>query len=339
MPRLFIVGHPGLQGGASTELHHQIRLWAGMGLDLHLIPTMPGSEHEPLRPEMESLGVTYHPSRNYSEVSQDDAIINFCSNEYLEDLPIIHQQTKKIIWVNCMTFIFDKERDLGVKYISHWLYQNPDVRDAHRIAMRRLGSTGEFIHFIPYFSHEGYEFHALDQEKTHIGHISRVDPAKFAKETLHIYEYITSKKTKEGHFLGYEEKLDKKLGSKPHWWIKTYRNQTVLPVKDFYKQVDFIVQPTNTIENWPRIGFEAMFSGVPLIVDNRGGWKRMIRHNETGFLCDSPQDFIYWGTRLSYEPELRIQVAENAIHSALEMSCYESSRESWQKVFDSVFNK
>ncbi len=339
MRRLFIIGFPGLYGGAGTELHAQIILWAKAfpSLELHIVPTMDGAEREPLYAEMVGLGVTIHEAMNLTAITSEDAVVNFCSKEFLEALSGIRLHTKRIMWVNCMTFLFPLEKESAQhNYISHYLYQRPQVRDLHKFELNKLGSKGRFLTFAPYFNAEGWEYNVKDQDLTHIGRISRQDADKFAANTLHIYEYITSPKYKRGHFLGFDQRSQGKIG-KPFDWIKTYRDHRELPVKDFYKQIDFIVQPTDTNENLPRIGFEAMYSGCPLVVDNRGGWKHMLEHNHSGFLCKNANEFIYWGTRLSFEPELRERVAANALVRAKELSSFEVSKESWKQVFDSVY--
>jgi glycosyltransferase involved in cell wall biosynthesis len=81
-----------------------------------------------------------------------------------------------------------------------------------------------------------------------------------------------------------------------------------------------------------------MFSGKPLVVDNRGGWQTMIEHGHSGFLCNHERDFIYYGSRLAYDFDLRMKIAENARQRAIEMASLEVSRESWKKIFESVFN-
>jgi len=340
MRKLFIVGFPGLYGGAGTELYHQIKLWVKSfpGIKLTIIPTMQGYVNEPLYKEMVGLGVTIGDTMDFSAITKDDAVINFCSKTYLDNIHVIAQKTKRTIWVNCMTFLFDKEKeDAGKNNINFYLYQREGVRDFHESELRKLGSKGQFITFKPYFDPDGYEFSVLNQEFTNIGRISRRDADKFSKSTLHIYEYIVSPKLKRGYFLGYDKMLQAKIGKMPDW-IRGYKDHTEFSVKNFYKTIDFIVQPTETNENWPRVGFEAMFSGKPLLVDDRGGWKHMIEHGKSGFLCKNEREFIYWGSRLAFEPELRIEVANNALIRAKNLSSLEESTESWSQVFEKVYN-
>ncbi len=339
MRKLFIVGFPGLYGGAGTELHAQIVLWAKAfpEIELHIIPTSEGFRNEPLFDEMVKLGVAIEERLNFECISSEDAVINFCSKEFLNNLELINSFSKRVMWVNCMTFLFEKElEDAHKNLISHYLYQRPQIRDFHEFELKKLGSSASFDTFIPYFNADGFEFSVKDQEFTHIGRISRQDADKFSEKTLHIYEYITSPKMKRGHFLGWGQNAKQKIGE-PFQWIRTYADQKILPVKRFYDMVDFIVQPTNTNENWPRIGFEAMFTGKPLVVDNRGGWQHMIEHGFNGFLCKNEREFIYWGTRLAFEYDLRQFIARNALKRAMELSSFEASKESWGKIFDSVY--
>ena len=284
------------------------------------------------------MGVKYHECRDYSAITKDDAVINFCSRVFMGDLEKINQHTKRVMFVNCMTFLWKEEKETADKgLISHFLYQRDGVRKDHQRQLQSLGSKAQFMSFSPYFDDMSLKFSVKDQEFTQIGRISRKDPDKFSKDTLHIYEYLVSPKVKRAHFLGFDERSKTKIGE-PYNWIKTYSDQREFPVKDFYDTIDFIVQPTDTTENWPRVGFEAAFSGKPLVVDNRGGWRSMVIHGETGFLCDTPRDFIYYGSRLAYDLDLRHKMANAARKRAMWLSCVDVSRNSWSEVFESVFN-
>lgn len=340
MHKLFIIGHPGLYGGAGSELHHQIKAWSTMKeLELHCIPTMHHVELEPLYPWMKSIGVIYHVARDYSSIKSEDGVINFCSDTFLKDLSLIHEKTKRIMWANCMTFLFPLEKEQSIKgFISHYLYQRKEVKNDHDYKFDILGRTsGQSMVFSPYFDSDSCEFSINDDPETHIGRISRQDIDKYSKDTMHIYEYIVSPKYKRAHFMGFNHKVTEKIGSLPSW-VTTYTDQNTLSVKDFYKKIDFIVQSTDTTENLPRIGFEAMFSGKPLVVDNRGGWKNMIEHGVSGFLCNHARDFIYYGSRLAYDLDLRLEIAYNALEKAESMSSLDQSVESWRKVFESAYN-
>lgn len=338
--RLFIVGHPSEYGGAGSELRHQIRLWrmSFPEIELRIIPTGGNPKSEPLYEEMLALGISYESPRDYNNIIDEDAVINFCSAEFLEDLPQISKRTKRVMWVNCMTWPFEVEKNIcSMGYISHYLYQRQGAMESIVGHLKIRGMVGEARLFKPYFDASMLEYSVKNQDKTVIGRISRQDADKFATNTLHIYEYIVSPKQKQGIFLGFDARSEAKIGT-PYPWITTYQNQNQFSVKDFYNSVDFIVQPTDTTENWPRIGLEAMYSGKPLVVNRLGGWETMIEHGVSGFLCNHERDFIYYGSRLAYDDELRAMTAANARQKALEHSSLEVSTDTWKPIFEEVFN-
>lgn len=346
--KLFIVGNPSPYAGGDSELHHSIRGWKQSfpEIELHIIPTHHNYTKSCLYQEMVDLGIVYEPYRAYENITKDDAVYSICNGDFLIDIPIIAEQTKRIAWNNPMTFCFEKEKEIAHKgYISHWLYQRQGAmkeitkrlkaRNFSEIGKREM--VGKIMLFKPYFDTSLIQFSINDHPTTNIGHISRNDPAKFHENTLHIYEYIVSPKIKRGIFLGYGDNITEKIG-KPHSWIQTYKDHRELSIKDFYNQIDFIVQPTNTTENWPRIGLEAMYSGKPLVVDNRGGWQSMLEHEVSGFLCNHERDFIYWGSRLAYDDELRSKIALMARQRAEEHSSLEVSTASWKPIFEDLFS-
>ncbi|MCG8649918.1 MAG: glycosyltransferase, partial [Pirellulales bacterium] len=122
-----------------------------------------------------------------------------------------------------------------------------------------------------------------------------------------------------------------KIGSPPSW-VETYTNQSELSQRDFYRQCDIILQPTDTIENWPRIGLEAMASGSVLIVDNRGGWCQMVEHGVTGWLCDDDEDFVRYATRMAQNKQERLAISRAARDRLVQIAGRRSCAESWCSV-------
>ena len=110
--RLFAYGFPGKYGGASTELHHQIILWRAMGLEVHIIPSSHDYLQEPLYPSLIELGVIIHTCNEWDALSPGDPILGFCNSEFLDHLEVIYQRTRRTVFINCMTWLFEKEKTL-----------------------------------------------------------------------------------------------------------------------------------------------------------------------------------------------------------------------------------
>jgi glycosyltransferase involved in cell wall biosynthesis len=338
---IFVYGFPGLYGGAGTELHHQIIVWVKMGLGVNIIPTNGGYKNEPLYKEMLDIGVRIHNFNDFSVIKQGCPVLGFCNSEFLDNLPQIYEKSKNTVFVNCMTWLFDKEKQRMKEGLIHaFLYQNKEVLDINMPKLRAINSDPSivFADFNPYFDATKFPFiENRDDTTFNIGRISHQDTDKFAKNTLHIWDYAVAPVMKKGYMLGFGKKSEEKIG-KPYDWITTYPDQNSCSQQEFYKKCHVLLQPMDTTENYPRIGFEAMSSGSILIVDNRGGWRKQVKHGVTGWLCNHERDFIYYASKMAYEPEVRKKMAVDAKKWCEELSSLESSTKSWGNVFKELNN-
>ena len=338
LKKVFVHGFPGLYGGAGTELHHQIIAWRHMGLEVHLIPSW-DYHMEPLYEEMVRLGVIMHAPCDWGALEPGDPVLGFCNAEFLDNLPAIRRRTRRTVFVNCMTWLFEKEKQrMAEGMIAMFLYQNEEVRRKNMPVLRSLNDSSSirFMSFRPYFHNTAFP---LMQERPQdwfgCGRISRQDADKFAGNTLLVYEYFVSPVPKRGLFLGFDHRSEEKIG-RPFDWIRTARDQNEVSQQEFYRHCHIVLQPSDTTENWPRVGFEAMASGSVLVVDNRGGWRQMVEHGKTGWLCDHDRDFIYYASRMAYEPNLRADMAEAARLRGLELGGLAASVASWEEVFAAI---
>lgn len=334
MKRIFVYGFPCLYGGAGTELMHQLVVWERMGLDIHLIPAWSVARH-PLTPTLRARGIHVHEADDWEALTPEDPILCWCDVSFFSKLAFIRQKTKRTVFVNCMTWLYPQEKEaMRAGQVALFLYQNDAVRRDVMPELRALNGDPaiRFETFVPYFHHEDFPF-VPERSSTFFGcgHISRQDADKFAADTLKIYEYFVAPVPKRGLFLGFDHRSEAKIG-RPFDWIRTARDQHELSQQEFYRHCDIVLQPTDTVENWPRIGFESMASGSVLIVDNRGGWRQMIDHGRTGWLCDHERDFIYYASKMAYEPHMREDMAAAARERGLFLGGLERSQASWERV-------
>jgi hypothetical protein len=337
--KIFVYGFPSLYGGAGTELHHQIGVWRGLGFKVHIIPTDAGYHAETLYPELIADGVTVHEHDEFSAIEREAPVIGFCNDRFLENLDAIRQYSANTIFVNCMTWLFELEKQrMAEGKIRTFLYQNEDVRIANSQILRALNPDAEtnFLTFRPYFDKSRFPFiEKRDEQFFGCGRISRQDADKYSANTLHIYEYFVAPKLKKGLFLGFDKRSEDKIG-KPYAWIRTAVDQNECTQQEFYRHCEIVLQPMDTTENWPRVGFEAMASGSVLIVDNRGGWRRQVQHGVTGWLCEHERDFIYYASKMAYEPNLRNEMAHRARAWSEVLGSLEAAKESWAQVFKAI---
>ena len=334
-----IIGFPSLYGGAGAELYHQITIWEKLGFRLHFIPTQKNVRGAALYHEMIKRGHVIHDAYDWNAIPENAPVISFCNEDFLAALPEIRQRTRRTVFVNCMTWLFGKEKEaMSRGDIALFLYQNDKVRQK---AMPRLRAINDdpaikFLTFRPFFDSSAFPFIGhRPADWFGAGHISRQDEDKFSKDTWRIYENFASPVPKRGVFLGYDARSEAKTGKAPDW-VETFTDQKTLTQQEFYRRCHIILQPTDTTENWPRIGFEAMASGSVLIVDKRGGWEQMVEHGKTGWLCESPGDFIACASKMAWEPHYREDMASAARERGLALGGMDASLESWAEVFAAI---
>lgn len=336
---LYIIGFPSLYGGAGAELYHQIKVWQRMGVDLHLIPTQSHMDRAELYPDMMQRGVTVHDVDDWSAIAEGAPVISFCNEGFLSALPDIRRRTRRTVFVNCMTWLFGKEKEAMKRGdIALFLYQNEHVRQSVMPRLKALNGDPDirFMSFRPYFDSDDFPFLGQRADSWFgAGHISRQDEDKFSKDTWLIYEHFASPVAKRGTFLGFDHRSEAKTG-KPPDWVEVFHDQKSLSQQDFYRRCHIVLQATDTTENWPRIGFEAMASGSVLIVDRRGGWAQMVDHGKTGWLCERPGDFIAYASKMAWEPHFREDMAAAARERGLSLGGMDASTESWKEVFEVI---
>lgn len=327
-----VIGHPSYLGGADTELLHQIYLWLDMGVTVHVCHTGKiDANIRPIKDDLTSKGVIYHDSEDWKSL-QDLHCISYCNGHFLENLPIIKQYAKSTTFVNCMTWAFDKEVEMTKRgLIDLHLYQT--VHGYQKIAPKLLCDHYNPMIVKPYFHTESFPFHNPKKHDTfRFGRISRCDAEKFHPSQLNIYETMVAPLPKSGIIVGWGQNAWNVYGTMPPDYIKLYA-EGMLKQSEFYSSCDAIIMSTKTFENLPRVGFEAMSSGCVLVVDKRGGWEQEVQNGITGWLCSHERDMIYKSSRLAFEFNERVDMANKAREYLEQNWGKEITSKYWEAVF------
>jgi hypothetical protein len=338
-----VIGHNSKYGGADTELDHQMDVWAKkLGVTVHMMPT--GT----ITPELASMnnierGVIYHQIGDYESL-RGMHVISYCNRHFLDELPKIRKYAKTVTWVNCMCWCFDAEKN-AVKegLIDYHLFQSHHQMESIREGL--LNDTGvaldsqKAIVIRPTFNIDAFNFNPTNKgdpsDVFRFCKIQRADVAKFMPETLRIFQAIAAPNAKEAHIMAWDDAIAKKckafsFGGNSLSWIKTYPAGKV-PVRELYDKCHAMIIPSTLKENLPRVGQEAMASGCVLVAPDHSGWRELIKHGETGFLCIKPQDYVYYASRVAYENEERIAMAKAARESLIKK--YGDTSSEWREFF------
>ncbi len=168
-----------------------------------------------------------------------------------------------------------------------------------------------------------------------VGRVARPDADKWSSNTWPIYGRIQYAH-RRALMLGMDERTHRKLGPPPAW-ADCLRPRAITP-QEFFASLHCLL-PINggARENWPRAGLEAFAAGVPVVAQNRWGWREMIVHGETGFLGDGDEELAHFAAILAYDEPLRMRI----VHAARQRLVNELANpdvlwERWRALFASL---
>lgn len=326
--KLFIIGQPSNYGGADTELADQIKVWKLLGLDIHIVPTV--SDYVNNDPD-----IVVHEKNNW-EAIDGNVCISFCNTDFLKNIKDIKKYSSKTIWVNCMTDSFMLELNAHQnKYIDLFLYQSEHQR---KNIFKLLSSWGRpnYKMIVPYFDSTGFDYYPnKESDEFMFGRISRNAFNKFGKFQFDIYNEMDIP-SKHGVVVGIDQKLINKLrvksGDHINYKLDLYKPNEI-DRYEFQSRISVLCMTTQTMENLPRVGFESVYSGNVLVVDDKDAWRAFVDDGESGLLCKTKQDFIEAMEYIANNPDARISMCEKAYTKVLNDFSVSKSIDSWKDVF------
>jgi glycosyltransferase involved in cell wall biosynthesis len=301
-----------------------------MGVEVHICHTGPLAANA-LAMGLAQRGCIYHDSRDWASLVGMHCI-SFCNGEFLEQLPEIRRFARTVSFANCMTWNFKREIEMQERgFIDFHLYQTQHGMDRLSPSLASLGNYKPLL-FTPYFWADEFPLHtARPTDKFRFGRISRGDADKFGAHQLWIYETMTAPVLKEGLILGWDQRARNRFGQDPPPFV-TGLPEGAITQGEFYRICEAVIMTTDTTENLPRVGLEAIASGSILVVDNRGGWQQLIEDGVTGWLCNDNREFVYKASRCAFESEERDRMRLLA-RQRLDRWGLSASMDSWAQVF------
>ncbi len=313
---LFVLGYPSALGGADTELWHVLKLWRRRGLVVRLVPTWRTPPE--WRERCDAIGAETWEIEGPELLGEvpglaGSTVVSFCNGEFLQHAVRLRELGCRLVWANCMTWISLAEEIHCERYgpFDAYVFQSEFQRECLMPTLRPFGVTDQQCHLIRgAFDTEEFPYrpkpHAAGEEFV-VGRISRPDPTKFHADTWSLLEAIPYRPLKV-RVLGWSREVEQKLGPPPFW-------AEVLPAgaesaRDFLSTLHCLVQINGgSRENWPRVGLEALASGVPLVVEDAWGWREMIRPGLDGLAARQACEVSDLVGRLACEPSLAASLA------------------------------
>lgn len=196
--RVFLIGYPGDMGGANTEAWHTIKLWRRFGMEVHLVPTWHADAN--WRTRLDSLGcVTHEASIDTLHTVPGLAgavAVGFCNDQFIVAAPRLRTLGCSLVWLNCMTFLFDHEHRLFAEHgpVDAMVYQSQFQRDQIEPHLKQYGYDPASGHLIRgAFDLAEWAFNPRPHAKGEtfvVGRAARPDQDKWSSNTWPIYQRI-----------------------------------------------------------------------------------------------------------------------------------------------------
>lgn len=322
---VFILGFPHDIGGAGGEAWHAALLWRRQGLGVTWIPTWGGADPVWLaRCEAGGMAVVRSTPRDIVKVPgiANAHVAMFCNDRAVSVVPRLQDIGCKVVLVPCMCYYRRGWRELKP---HAWVCQSEFQR-------ARLGRPD--AHLI----HGAYDWASVKYEpRPHAagdpfvcGRMARAAATKWHDDYWRILARVPDVR---GLAMGADNTIRHRMRPQPDW--ATAMPPGAMPAEAFYRQLHaYVTINSADVENWPRVGLEAMAHGVPIVAEAKYGWTEMLT-DETALLAkgDDPMELGDLAAKLAGDEDLRLSMATAARKRVEQIAAPETVWAGWRTLF------
>ena len=309
MREIYVAGCPSYVGGADTELYHQVLLWRSEGIPVVIVPNSANTINSQIKHEMELIGCEI--KEYYHGIFNKKTVVNYCNGPAL--ILLNNELPENYIFFNCMTWVFDEEiKHIRTGKITHLGFVSNYQKEllikeyAKVLEIKEIIPGTNFprlLDYYPFFDISKFNVINKTNEYFGIGRISRDDPAKFSTDCWNIFDRVLSPIPKKIFVLGYNNKIEEKIGKPPPsldyiWW-----NPGMISSVDFYSRIDCLIHKTGgSRESYCRVLIEAMAYGIVPLVERDYAFPEILANNSEldWCMCRSSDEMSYKASELAF---------------------------------------
>ena len=346
--RVYLIGTPGRYAGANVEAWHTVRVWRQAGIDVAIVPTW--NIDPEWRQTVEGAGCSVYDATEEHLLDvpgiRGAITVSFCNKAYVRNIPRLKEAGCKVVWANCMTFTFNEELATFKQHLPDVLiyqsnFQKQELEKAFAAAevdikrARAVVVRGAFVK-------EDFKYAPRVHRRNDnfcIGKIARADLDKWYAKIWHLCDAIQAKVQCRICFIGMgaDKRVRQMLGPAPLWSVLLPPNGAHTAA--LYNTLHCMLPVNGSArENWPRVGLEAMASGVAIVAPNKWGWQEMIKHGETGLLGDNDAELADHVAAIANDEDLRMLLIRNAYAYLDEIADPKQIGETWKQIFEQLYD-
>ena len=336
--RIFVLGMFHTVGGAGQHCWATVRLWRSLGFDVSMLPWNKVSGNHWIE-RAEKIGVPTLQDTSAAVVQKGDVVVAFCTRKIFEHAIEIRRRGASLVWVGCMSYVHDyessfyKENGPLDRVIVNSQFQEATVRPK----LEKFYAPEHVVRIPSCFWPDEWRFCPRQREsgRFYIGRLSRAATDKYSSLHFKIYDKIRKAVGKDqvhARVMAWSPEIETKLGRPPSWC-------ECLPAKAETAEAflhtlhAMVYRNGGAQENRPRVCFEAMACGTPIVAENEFGWPELIRHAETGLLASTHDDFRDFTAALALRDKFRLAIAQQARDALPELIDAPSIGKQWCELF------
>lgn len=348
---IFVLGIPSNLGGMNSEMGHTILLWRAAGIDVTCLwmskcrchnPTVTPDDNNPWLKRLEAAGVKLVETETgrFNRVSGlRNAILwgpggqHTCHNwRELKAMGV------KLIWSPGMCFTMPYEVEAFSKSPPAALHCQSNFQKlaleaafvgwkTPQISVIPGAFDASEFPFRPSYRRENEPFVVCRIARSHR---SKWHPKLWSIENGLILHGIDLKFIAEA----WTYDLSMHCGQPPYW-AETLPSDAETTASIMARSHAMICPNQDWLtENWPRVGLEALSAGVPLLVDDRGGWKDLC--GSAAIYCKTIEDFSDGLLRLAQDESYRQHLITLGRMRLNDVNNSQRIVDQWQELFASV---
>jgi hypothetical protein len=165
-----------------------------------------------------------------------------------------------------------------------------------------------------------------------IGRLARNDPDKWSSN-----HWAVCGKVPHPHrraiVMGHNEIIRDKIGPTPPWAEALPLN--CIDAVQFYRRTHVILGLNGgAMENWPRIGLEAITEGVAVVAQRQWGWIEQLESLDLGhWLTDSDEEMAYRLAEMAWNDAWRVERIQAAREKLARMVAPDALLPAWRDLF------